>query len=1401
MNVNQISGDGFTALHIACNCDKIDMAQYLMLEGATLNKRDRNGATPLDLCRSASVREMVLKRQGGPGGGLSAGLTAGLTPDVHVTYMEEKSSTSLALAESSAAAAGVDGGKEVDGTIQLISPLSIGLSDLQVVDPVDCRLEREESSTLRNNRMLTPTSESKTINHNRNSTPSSESKVVTTDCHFTPITESKLANADHSSVPLSAVKLSADRDLSAFSEGSPSSPQSFSSSPSLSVLEKIRNFEKKNTPAVILIPVRRGSGSRRNSGPNVQPPNSNIAPAKSYDDLAKAGSGGASHSASMSSFATSGTDPGPLDLSGVRFEQEMEGDGDSDDEAREKRRLPRVKQSIESGSQTPGSVVSVAVTEPAEGKILSARPDIEVANSGTDAECEANSRLLSSISGTNVDFDGYPRLLSSQDIPLLASDGAPASVSSPLSLLSPLTPASHPYDDISDHSRPPIRVVQSNQSNQSNNYHYQENPMKKYSQNNRSSENNQNSESSEVNQSQITTEEGVSLESVALACSAGEMGKKGDRKPSALEPSPTLDRERLVPISALQDQAARRLGSDSDVMASIRSGWSWSNEELLCSSAQPERGVPEGTFSKGNGDVDDEGADYAARTDIEGAGEELSERQDEVEGRECSMDGMLLSPLSDSDVGGEEAESSIADARSATTLASFLDTVIETEEEDCLTPDGVSFLLSVSEDKSDDNDGSPLVPDSSEPSPSLLLPPHGCNEAKLHAESDSNSSCGVESSDSLQAMLRAAIDEKAVLLARITVLEEEARQFKLMSQYTSNAAAEAVHQIEEEAEHLKEEAVLLKKETLNLKKLLSAVTDDAKRVVDEKEEANAVLVAELEVARVNLSEAGEGVRLSNSKREDLEHRALQAMMKLESKLESEGSARSAAEERAMESERERDMLRAFAGEGGEPGSLLTPKRTPNRGERSAEQQNSPTSLLALTASPSTLASLHTLYRNLGALLEDGGDRGGGAVLHPTGGDDFGWADTGSTVDDRRMDNAEGSKKTASQDVLVAFEDIYPSPERSRRLSLPKSILASDGDDWEASEPNPLHRAVSKNSSPRASLEGTKLMKAAEAAATVEQLHFQPSRVRASDDEVRFEDIYSGSLGEAARSIWNVLDNSVEAETEVEETEGGGVREGGGDDEDDGEELLGISVLRDVDCLDGILFDEGVEEVSEIEAFNEVDAVKDADGGSPDEEISADTGSDRAAPQCKEKRQGKPRRRSFMADDQSLMLRLDSSLSSIYSSLETLCMRTIAGSLSAPAENSLAHTCETRKLRVAWQRLSEYTTSRDDLLALGPFPPAIQALMKQNEGVLWAMFRCYYPPNCRALPSVAPSDSSNSRNEYRRKVLSVSSIWDLLRDFNVCPDLCTYVHKFLALPLTSDASPTVLNHYLSPHVPQ
>ena len=57
--MNEFSDTGFTALHVACDRDMVDMANYLVLKGASLEAKDAKGRTPVDVCGSIGLDEFA----------------------------------------------------------------------------------------------------------------------------------------------------------------------------------------------------------------------------------------------------------------------------------------------------------------------------------------------------------------------------------------------------------------------------------------------------------------------------------------------------------------------------------------------------------------------------------------------------------------------------------------------------------------------------------------------------------------------------------------------------------------------------------------------------------------------------------------------------------------------------------------------------------------------------------------------------------------------------------------------------------------------------------------------------------------------------------------------------------------------------------------------------------------------------------------------------------------------------------------------------------------------------------------------------------------------------------------------------------------------------------------------
>jgi len=75
-------------------------------------------------------------------------------------------------------------------------------------------------------------------------------------------------------------------------------------------------------------------------------------------------------------------------------------------------------------------------------------------------------------------------------------------------------------------------------------------------------------------------------------------------------------------------------------------------------------------------------------------------------------------------------------------------------------------------------------------------------------------------------------------------------------------------------------------------------------------------------------------------------------------------------------------------------------------------------------------------------------------------------------------------------------------------------------------------------------------------------------------------------------------------------------------------------------------------------------------------------------------------------------------------------------------------------------------ARELLRKMGNLPKLIRPILRTNETVLWTIFT-HYCSRKQDIP--APTVPENRR--HRRKLLTQEDIWNLLRDFGLCPELC------------------------------
>ena len=76
----------------------------------------------------------------------------------------------------------------------------------------------------------------------------------------------------------------------------------------------------------------------------------------------------------------------------------------------------------------------------------------------------------------------------------------------------------------------------------------------------------------------------------------------------------------------------------------------------------------------------------------------------------------------------------------------------------------------------------------------------------------------------------------------------------------------------------------------------------------------------------------------------------------------------------------------------------------------------------------------------------------------------------------------------------------------------------------------------------------------------------------------------------------------------------------------------------------------------------------------------------------------------------------------------------------------------------------------DLKCLGPSPEVLKPLFRQNEAVLWALYIAY----CTNPRNVPQNNNLTKQEKQRKKLLEFDCLWRLLRDFNLCPDLCSQI---------------------------
>jgi Ankyrin repeats (3 copies) len=135
--VNEYSDTGFTALHVACDRDMADMANYLVGQGANLNAKDAKGRTPVDVCGSIGLDQLEVWENDGS----NSNVCTLNTPGNVESSNRSDSYTSVAA----------DNHKQRN--LSIISPSGIDYISPQKenvrgrLDPIDCSASSIESIT------------------------------------------------------------------------------------------------------------------------------------------------------------------------------------------------------------------------------------------------------------------------------------------------------------------------------------------------------------------------------------------------------------------------------------------------------------------------------------------------------------------------------------------------------------------------------------------------------------------------------------------------------------------------------------------------------------------------------------------------------------------------------------------------------------------------------------------------------------------------------------------------------------------------------------------------------------------------------------------------------------------------------------------------------------------------------------------------------------------------------------------------------------------------------------------------------------------------------------------------------------------------------------------------------
>ena len=204
----------------------------------------------------------------------------------------------------------------------------------------------------------------------------------------------------------------------------------------------------------------------------------------------------------------------------------------------------------------------------------------------------------------------------------------------------------------------------------------------------------------------------------------------------------------------------------------------------------------------------------------------------------------------------------------------------------------------------------------------------------------------------------------------------------------------------------------------------------------DKEDEVTTLNNQLKLAKSVLSQAGDKAKLSTQSHNDLEHRAMLALEKLESQLRTEAVARQAAEERSRVLELELNRRITSPKAKGNK-KLTSPLR--KSGDTRAGQQDAASALQSLSVTPASLASLLIIYKKLGEVLQEQSAETL-ALIEGSGSSDH------KSVQDVHLNEVgKSSSQKSDADVLVTFDVIYPVLKGHGQNDLNRPVLCCSPD--------------------------------------------------------------------------------------------------------------------------------------------------------------------------------------------------------------------------------------------------------------------------------------------------------------------------------------------------------------------